>query len=288
MIVAGGADRRFAPVATPKHTESVRRRRQRPPARSGPRQGWDVSGTIDRTDPDKPKHVLMVISNPATSTTLGGPVGFWGSELTHAWYAFTEAGYRVTVASPEGGACRLDALSDPRDESRYSRDDLVTMGFIHTPELWAIVEHTPKLADLNLDEHDAIVVVGGQGPMFTFRENEDLKRALRTFYEGKRVTAALCHGTAALIDATLSDGSYLIAGKTMTGFANVEEEYADALVGRPVMPWRIEDAAKERGANYIQGGRFKPFAVRDGRLLTGQQQFSGAATARLVISALGT
>ena len=54
------------------------------------------------------------------------------------------------------------------------------------------------------------------------------------------------------------------------------------------MPWRIEDAAKERGANYIQAGRFKHFAVRDGRLITGQQQYSGAEVARLVIEALGT
>jgi putative intracellular protease/amidase len=54
------------------------------------------------------------------------------------------------------------------------------------------------------------------------------------------------------------------------------------------MPWRIEDAARERGANYVQGGRFKPFAVRDGRLITGQQQYSGAEVARLVIEAVGT
>lgn len=247
-----------------------------------------MAASIDVTNPNTPKQVLMVISNPATSTMVGGPVGFWGSELTHAWLAFTEVGYAVTVASPDGGACRLDALSDPRDESRYSRDDLITMGFVNTPERWKMVEETPALADLDLAPYDAIVVVGGQGPMFTFRDHPALQRALRAFYESNRVTAALCHGVAALMEVRLADDSHLIAGKTMTGFANVEEAYADALVGQPVMPWRIEDAATERGANYIQGGRFKAFAVRDGHLITGQQQFSGAATARLVISALGT
>jgi putative intracellular protease/amidase len=124
--------------------------------------------------------------------------------------------------------------------------------------------------------------------MFTFRDHEELKNALCTFYEAGKVTSALCHGTAALIDLTLADGSDLIAGKTMTGFANVDEQFADEYVGRQLMPWRIEDAAKERGANYIQAGRFKPFAVRDGRLITGQQQYSGAEVARLVIGALGT
>lgn len=247
-----------------------------------------MSATIDVTDPERPKRVLMVISNPAVSSTLGIPVGFWGAELTHAWHAFTEAGYAVTIASPDGGACRLDVWSDPRDESGYSRDDLLTMGFLHTPELWGLVEQTARLGDLDLESYDAIVVVGGQGPMFTFRDNAELREALRTFYESNRVAAALCHGVAALIDVQLADGSALIAGKTMTGFANVEEDFADAFVGTRVMPWRIEDAARERGANYIQSGRFKPFAVRDGRLITGQQQYSGAATARLVIAALGT
>jgi putative intracellular protease/amidase len=243
---------------------------------------------IDVTNPNKPKHVLMVIANPATSTTLGIPVGFWGAELTHAYHAFTEAGYQVTVASPNGGACALDAWSDPRDESKYSYPDLITMGFIHTPELWALVEQTPALKELDHDDYDAIVVVGGQSPMFTFRDNEDLKHALRTFYEAEKVTAALCHGVASLIDVKLSDGTYLIEGKTITGFADVEEDFADNWVGRQVMPWRIEDAAKERGANYVQGGRFKAFSVRDGRLITGQQQYSGAETAKLVIAALGT
>ena len=73
----------------------------------------------------------------------------------------------------------------------------------------------------------------------------------------------------------------------MTGFANVEEDYSDTAVGQKVMPYRIEDELRTRGANYIQAGRFKDFAVRDGRLITGQQQYSGAKVAELVIAALG-
>jgi putative intracellular protease/amidase len=161
------------------------------------------------------------------------------------------------------------------------------MGFLNTPECVQMIESTPALSDLDYADYDALVVAGGQSPMFTFREHDELKNALRTFYEADKVTSAFCHGTA-LIDVTLSDGSYLIAGKTMTGFANVEEDFADEYVGTRVMPWHIEDAAKERGANYIQAGRFKPFAVRDGRLITGQQQYSGAEVAKLVIEALGT
>jgi putative intracellular protease/amidase len=73
----------------------------------------------------------------------------------------------------------------------------------------------------------------------------------------------------------------------MTGFANVEEEASNNAAGMTVQPWRIEDAARERGANYVEGGVWKPFAVRDGRLITGQQQYSGTKVAELVIQALG-
>jgi len=246
-----------------------------------------MSAEINVVNPDRPKHILQIISNPAVSTTLGIPVGFWGAELTHAWQAFNDAGYHVTIASPEGGACAMDAWSDPRDASGYSRDDLLTMGFLSTPSCWELVQQTVSLASLDLATFDAIVIAGGQGPMFTFRNSWELQEAVRTFYESNRVTAALCHGVAALLDVQLSDGSWLVTNKTMTGFANVEEDYVDAFVGVKVMPWRIEDAAKERGANYIHGGMFKPFAVRDGRLITGQQQYSGAATAAMVIEALG-
>ena len=233
------------------------------------------------------KKVLIVVANPSTSTTMGWPVGFWGAELTHPYYELTERGIEVTIASPAGGKVEMDSLSDPRDLSRWSAEDLITMGFVNTPELMALLEDTPKLADLDLDEYDAIMVAGGQSPMFTFREDEDLKCAIRHFYEAEKPTAVYCHGTAALVDLTLSDGSYLVDGKTVTGFANAEEEFSDTFVGQKVMPWRVADVLTERGANYVQGGLFKAYAVRDGRLITGQQQYSGRKVAQMLIEALG-
>jgi putative intracellular protease/amidase len=241
---------------------------------------------VDAVSP-KPKKVLIVVANPATSTTMGWPVGFWGAELTHPYYELTERGLDVTIASPDGDKVDMDSLSDPRDDSKWSAEDLITMGFVNTPELMALLEDTPRLCDLDLDEFDAIMVAGGQSPMFTFRDNEDIKAAIRHLYESEKPTAIYCHGTAALADLRLSDGSYLVAGKTVTGFANVEEEFSDSFVGQKVMPWRVEDVLKQRGANYINGGLFKAFAVRDGRLITGQQQYSGRKVAQMVIEALG-
>jgi putative intracellular protease/amidase len=234
-----------------------------------------------------PKKVLLVVANPSTSSTLGWPVGFWGAELTHPYYELTERGVEVTIASPEGGKVEMDSLSDPRDPSKWSTEDLITMGFVNTPELMELLENTPRVSELDLDQFDALMVAGGQSPMFTFRECEDLRAAIRHFYEAEKPTAIYCHGTAVLADLKLSDGSYLVDGKTVTGFSNVEEEFSDSFVGQKVMPWRVEDVLRERGANYVQGGLFKAFAVRDGRLITGQQQYSGRKVAQMVIEALG-
>jgi putative intracellular protease/amidase len=234
-----------------------------------------------------PKRVLMVVANPAVSTTLGWPVGFWAAEATHPYFELTERGVQLTIASPEGGEVTFDAYSDPRDESGWSSEDLITMGFVNTPECMALLRETPRLADLDWDAYDALMIAGGQSPMFTFRDHPDLKRAIAHFYEAEKPTAAYCHGTAALVDVTLADGSYLVAGRTVTGFANVEEDYGDAFVGQQIMPWRVEDVLRERGANYVQGGLFKAFVVRDGRLITGQQQYSSRKVARAVIEAMG-
>jgi putative intracellular protease/amidase len=193
----------------------------------------------------------------------------------------------ITIASPQGGKVEMDALSDPRDPSKWSSEDLVTMGFVNTPELMALLEDTPKLADLALEGYDAIMIAGGLAPMFSFRHDESLHAAIRHFYEAEKPTCIYCHGTAALVDLKLSDGSYLVDGKTVTGFSNVEEEYSDSFVGQRVMPFRVEDALKARGANYVHGGLFKAFVVRDGRLITGQQQYSGRKVAQALIEALG-
>lgn len=246
-------------------------------------------------NPERPRRAAIVLSNPAVSTTTGWPVGFWWSELTHPWYEFTEAGYEVELFSPNGGKCEADAMSDPRDPSGYSATDIISMGFIATPKLAALVENTGKVADIDTARFDAIVVAGGQAPMFTFESATSLHEKFSEFHEAGKIAAALCHGVAILRYAKTADGRLLAAGRTVTGFANVEEDFADNAVwsmnllprDKHVMPWRIEDEMKNAGANYIQAGLWRGFACRDGNLVTGQQNFSGAETARAVIEALG-
>jgi hypothetical protein len=75
----------------------------------------------------RPRRILMVVANPTVSTTTGWPVGFWAAELTHPYYEFTEAGFAVTIASPNGGKVEADALSDPREASRTNCRGVVNL-----------------------------------------------------------------------------------------------------------------------------------------------------------------
>ena len=248
-----------------------------------------MSASVDILNPERPKRILIVASNPAVSGQTGWPIGFWWAELSHPFFEFTEHGYQVDLASPDGGPLQADAWSDPRDGSGYSAEDLISLGFINSPAHMKLVEDSKPLAAVRVDDYDGALFVGGQGPMYTFWGDERVHALVASFYEAGKVTAVICHAVCVLLKTRLSDGSLLVEGKTWTGFANTEEQYADDFVGQKIQPFWIEDEAKKlENTNFIVSRRFKPHAVRDGNLITGQQQYSGGAAARLMVEALGT
>jgi putative intracellular protease/amidase len=235
-----------------------------------------------------PKRVLLVVSNPAVSEQTGWPIGFWWAELTHPYWELGRHGYDIEIASPHGGALEGDCWSDPRDKSGYSADDLISLGFINSPEHAKLVEESKPLAGVAVEDYDAALFVGGQAPMYTFFNDEHVQALVGAFYEAGSVTAVVSHATCLLLKTRLSDGRLLVQGKTWTGFANSEERYADEFVNQRTQPFWIEDEARKLAdTNFIVDGRFKPHAVRDGNLITAQQQYSGTPAARLIVEALG-
>lgn len=247
-----------------------------------------MSRAVDVLHPESPKRILIVASNPSVSTLTGWPVGFWWAELTHPYWEFVERGYEVTIASPEGGALVADGFSDPEDASGYSAHDLISLGFKKSPTHAQLIENTARLADLSVDDFDAVFLVGGQAPMVTFVDNDQVHALVAAFFESGKPTAVVCHATCVLLKARTSSGALVVDGKTWTGFATSEEKFADEFVGQKIQPFWIEDEARELdNTNFVVNSMFKPFAVRDGNLITGQQQYSGAAAARFVIEALG-
>lgn len=247
-----------------------------------------MNANINVLNPNHPKKVLLLVSNPAVSPLTGWPIGVWASELIHPYWAFIENGYEVEIATPKGGKVEIDAYSDPRDTSEYSAHDILSLGFLSSPTHMRLLENTRGIDQVNGDDYDAILIAGGQGPMYTMIDDEHLHGFVAAFYETGKATAVICHAVCILLKTRLSNGKLLVEGKTWTGFADSEEQYADTFAGTRIQPFWIEEQARKiPNTNFIVGKRFQPFAVRDNNLITGQQQYSGAAAAKLIIAALG-
>ncbi len=189
------------------------------------------------------KKVLMIVANPSKSETTGWPIGFWWAELTHPYWAFIEARYEVEIVSPSGGDLQADNFSDPEDESGYSADDILSLGFKKSPKHNELLKNTGSISDVNTQDYEAVFVVGGQSPMYTMINDEGLHKFVSDFYESGKILACVCHGTCILLKTKLSDNALLVNNKTWTGFANSEEQYADNFVGKKIQPFWIEDEA---------------------------------------------
>lgn len=231
--------------------------------------------------------ILMVVSSPTVSQQTGWPIGFWAAELTHPLRVFQEAGYEIELTSTEGGKVEMDGYSNPTDDSGYSAHDIVSLGYMQQDWFKELLANTKSIRDVKQDDYDAIFLVGGQGPMYTFRNNGTLGALFASFYEASKPAAAVCHSTTLLLSATKSNGELLVNNKTWTGFANAEEDVADAAVGQQIQPYRIEDEARKiKNTHFKVAAPFSSYAIADGNLITGQQQNSGAAAAEMVVAAL--
>lgn len=233
------------------------------------------------------KTVAFVLSNRATSTVTGWPIGFWLSELTHPYAEFRDAGFDIQLFSPDGGPLYMDDFSDPYADNGYSADDEISKAFLADSATASLLDRTRPLAELDESSFDTVFFVGGQGPMETFRGNPDVEGVLRAFYDSGKPTTVVCHATAMLLDATDSSGRLIVAGKEWTGFTAAEEEYVEANVGQKFQPFWIErEAAKIADTTFVAGEPMASHVIRSGNLITGQQQNSGAEAARVVIEEL--
>ncbi|GAB3854457.1 type 1 glutamine amidotransferase domain-containing protein [Nocardioides maradonensis] len=225
------------------------------------------------------KRILNVVTNVAHYDDPGHPTGLWLSELTHAWHVFEDAGFEQTLVSPAGGAVPLE----PR-ALKFPNYDKTARAWRADPAKMALLENTLGPDQIDSAEYDAIYFTGGHAVMYDFPDSEGLQRITREIYERGGIVSSVCHGYCGLLNTKLSDGSYLIAGKRMTGFAWAEEVLArvDKLV-----PYNAEERAKERGALYEKAKLpFVSYAVVDGNLVTGQNPGSAKDTATKVVAAL--
>ncbi|MCC5020044.1 aldo/keto reductase [Escherichia coli] len=160
------------------------------------------------------KPVLCVVSSHPIKGASGVPTGFFLAELTHPLKVLEDAGIKTTIASIRGGQPPVDGfdLSDPVNAWYWNETDFQQR-----------LATTPALSELKGADYSAVFFAGGHGTMWDFRDNQDAQRIIREVYESDGIVSAVCHGPAALVDAKLSSGEYLIKGKNVAAFTNKEQ-----------------------------------------------------------------
>merc|ERR1711920_1020561 len=144
----------------------------------------------------------------------------------------------------------------------------------------AKLKNTKSLKDVDLDGIDCIFFAGGHGTVVDF-PGACADTATGAYAKGK-VVAAVCHGPTALYNAKDGDKP-LVQGKKVAGFTD-EEEIAVGLKDK--VDHTPESKMKELGAEHTKGDPWTEYAVRDGRLVTGQNPQSSIKTAQLCLEAL--
>lgn len=225
------------------------------------------------------RRVLVVLTNHSEYPSEDEKTGLWLTELTHFYSVLYDAGYVMDFVSPSGGKVPLDERS-----LGWLYTDSESNKMLKNQYFQERLENTKSPAEVNAEDYSAIYYAGGHGTMWDFPESEGLQRLSREIYENGGFVSAVCHGPAGLLNIKLSDGNYLIANKTVTGYTNFEEVVSGV---KDQVPYLLEDEMVNRGAKFESS--FFPFTshvVQDGRLITGQNPQSTTEIAEKLVKAL--
>jgi putative intracellular protease/amidase len=132
---------------------------------------------------------------------------------------------------------------------------------------------------------EAVFFPGGHGTMWDLPADAGVTRAVERAFAAGRLIASVCHGAAGLVSARRPDGESIVRGRRVNAFTDAEEAEAGLT---HVVPFRLETRLRELGARFEGGPNWQPFAIQDGRLLTGQNPASSKHVAQLLLEALGT
>lgn len=220
------------------------------------------------------KKVLIVLTSHDTLGNTGKETGYYLSEVSHPEDVLTRAGIMVDFVSPQGGKAPMTGID---------LEDPLNKAFLEDANKMSQVENTLNPSQVDASEYDAIFYAGGHGTMWDFPENELLANIASTLYEQGKVVGAVCHGPAGLVNLKLSNGEYLVAGKTVSAFTNEEEKAVELT---EVVPFALESKLIERGAKVTKAPNFQPHVVVSERLVTGQNPASAAGVAEKMVELL--
>lgn len=223
-------------------------------------------------------NILMVLTSHDQLGNTGLKTGFWLEEFAAPYYVFKEAGAKITLASPLGGQPPLDPKSDDP-----SAQTAATTRFKADADSTALLARTEKLATLNVADFDAVFYPGGHGPLWDLAEDKASIALIEAMIAAGKPVAAVCHAPGVLRHTRNVDGTPLVSGKRVTGFANSEE---DAVQLTQIVPFLVEDMLKANDGEYSKGPDWHPHVVVDGLLITGQNPASSELAAEKLLGML--
>lgn len=216
------------------------------------------------------KKVLFVLTSHDELGNTGLKTGFWTEELAAPYYQLADNGVEITLASPKGGLPPID----PKSEDPSAQTD-ATRRMDNDPVLKEKLNNTHLLSEVKSEDFDAVFYPGGHGPLWDLAEDTVSRQLIVDFYTSGKPVAFVCHAPGVLKDVKI-DGEYLVKGKNVTGFTNTEE---DAVQLTDIVPFLVEDMLKANGGNYSKIEDWSPYAVADGKLITGQNPASSEKVA---------
>jgi putative intracellular protease/amidase len=219
--------------------------------------------------------ILAVLSSGYKDEENNYHTGWWGEELFAPLQALENAGHQVDLASPLGGKPQIDKMSigeeyDPQGTYKALYES-------------GRADDTQKLSEVNPNNYDVVLVVGGHGAMYDLAKNADLHNIINKIYDNGGIIAAECHGPAPLIWTTRPDGKSIITGKKVTGYP--DEIEPEGLLD--ILPFSLEQEMRNI-AEYDQGDLNKPaYAVwADDQIVTSRDPFSSELMGEELVKAL--
>lgn len=222
--------------------------------------------------------ILMIVTSIAEMGPEKKPTGYELTELARPYYVFQANGFIVDIASPQGGEPPM--IIDKDDMGPYD------YAFLNDDRAQKKLRQSIPVNKVQPEDYEALFFVGGKGAMFDFPENPVIQSLVANRYENKKVIGAVCHGPAALVNVTLSNGNLLVAGKNVSGFTNEEELFLipDA---SEIFPFLLEDKLTAQGGLIKKATPYLQQVSVDGRLVTGQNPWSTWKTAESMVRQMG-
>jgi len=197
-----------------------------------------------------------VDSTHATSLGSTTPTGVWLEEVAVPYMMLTKAGYKVDIASPNGGEVPIDphsktlymvpgplqklewnsvlkaltdsislrSLIEPTDSVEKDRSsgikneshDVNVVGSVTGANLGTVTLSTKDVVVDVASRYVALFFPGGHGPMFDLINDAYVQQLIPQFVLQGKWIAAICHGPAALLNCRITESSSIDKSSLLT------------------------------------------------------------------------